>query len=231
MSTWFDETIACPACGLEQRARLARGIHVSRASEAREQVFARTFHRVECSACGQRFVAKRPLIYNDMDRRHWLHVALADERPRWPELERVTSEIFERAFVGSPLVSELRDGFKVRLVFGIEELREKLEVWRAGFDDGVVECAKLQLFTRDPTLALAHRLLVDRVGDAGAEILVLDTNDMPTRTTLVPRELLEAAHDDYERLRRYLPELFGGGFVSWHRMLGQRYRLPATRRL
>ncbi len=226
MSTWFDEAVTCPACGREQIAKLAHGVHASRAPEVREQLFARTFHRISCRACSFVFVAKRPLVYTDLDRRHWLQVALPDERPRWPELEPATLEIFERAFVGSPLVRELREGFKVRLVFGVEELREKLVIWRAGFDDSVVECAKLQLIASTPALAAAHGLIVDAIADASVSILVVDDLERPPRTLEVARATFEAAHEDEERLRRYLPELFGGSFTSLHRLLGQRYRAP-----
>ena len=224
MSTWFDERVTCPSCATEQTARLARGVHVARAPEARDQVFDRTFHRVTCTACGVRFVAQRPLVYTDMDRRHWIQVALAIERPRWPELEEATGNIFERAFVGSPLAASLREGMKVRLVFGMEELREKLVIWRAGLDDGVVECVKVQAFAREPALSRAHRLLVDEVTADHLVILVEDHADQPPRASFVPRALADAAHDDYARLRRTFPELFGAPFVSTHRLLGHRYR-------
>lgn len=220
MSTWFDEAVACPACGLEQIAKLARGIHVARAPEAREQVFDRSFHRVVCKQCNTRFVAKRPLIYTDMDRKHWVHVAMPHEEPRWRDLERVAVDVFDGAFVGSPLAAALRDGFRVRLVFGMEELREKLVIWRAGFDDATLECAKLQMISRDPALATADKLLVEQIGERGAELVLLDSNESPLGMTTIPRHLLEAQRDDVDRLRRYLPELFGGGFVSWRRMSG-----------
>lgn len=227
MSTWFEEAVTCPACGLEQTARLARGIHVSRAPEARDQVFDRTFHRVTCKGCSTRFVAKRPLVYTDMDRKHWLQVALADERPRWPELEVLADQVFERAFTGSPLAEAQRDGFKVRLVFGMEEVREKLVIWRAGLDDAIVEAVKLQMFVGEPRLSRAHRFLVDAIDDRGARAICFDADDRPTRTIDVPRALLDKAHDDFEHMRRYLPELFGGRFVSTHRLLGHRYRWVA----
>jgi hypothetical protein len=224
MSTWFDEEVTCPACGATQTARLARGIHVSRAPEAREQVFERTFHRVTCKQCSVRFVAKRPFVYTDMDRKHWLQVALADERPRWPELEGLADQVFDRAFTGSPLAEAQRDGFKIRLVFGLEELREKLVIWRAGLDDAIIEAVKLQMFALDPALSRAHRIVLDTIDERAGQAICFDADDQPTRTLEMPRKLVDDAHDDFERLRRYLPELFGGRFVSTYRLLGHRYR-------
>ncbi|MEO8701709.1 MAG: CpXC domain-containing protein [Kofleriaceae bacterium] len=218
MSTWFDEDVACVGCGIVQTARLAHGIHASRAPEVRAQLFARTFHRIECRSCGLAFTGQRPLVYTDMERKHWLQVALANERPRWPELEVATGEIFDRAFVGSPLVEDLYQGFKVRLVFGLEELREKLVIWAGGLDDAVVECVKAQLIVSEPRLARATSIVVDAVSPEQALVLTIDG----TERVDISAELVDEMHDP--RLRTRFPELFGGRFVSIHRLLGHRYR-------
>jgi hypothetical protein len=216
MSTWFIETIVCPACGASQEARLARGVHVARAPEVREQVLDRTFHRVTCVACALRFVALRPLVYTDIDRKHWIYVALASERPRWPELEDAAAAIFDQAFNGSPLAIELAEGFKQRVVFGMEELREKLVIWRAGYDDAVFECVKLQLLERRPGLA-REQVVVDTIDDQ----VILTGAPEPIA---IERTAVEDAHDRRAELSRRFPELFHGHYVSTHRLLGHRYR-------
>ena len=217
MSTWFPESVTCPACGHRQEARLARGVHAVRAPEVREQLFARTFHRVVCDACAHSFTAGRAFIYTDTDRKHWVQVAPANERMRWPEYETATDQLFDRAMTGSPLTHELRDGFTVRVVFGLEELREKLVVWQANLDDAVVECLKVTVLRDRPALARAH-LVVDSVPD-GALDIVADDRERLT----VPRELVTSFHRD-ERLPERFPELFGGRYVSTFRLLGPRYR-------
>ena len=216
MSTWFDEPVTCPACGAIQIARLAHGVHASRAPEIRDQLFDRTFHRIECSGCARVFTGQRPLVYTDMDRKHWLQVALASERPRWPELEPATEQIFARAFTGSPLAD--REGFKLRLVFGLEELREKLVIWRSSLDDAVVECIKAHVTSRDPRHVRAAAIVVDAVAADGALELAIDGERLA-----VPAELVERFHAD-GRLPARFPELFGGRFVSLHRLTGPRYR-------
>ena len=218
MSTWFDEEVSCPACGVTQRARLARGVHVARAPEIRQMVFDRTFHRVTCRACNETFQAQRSLVYTDMDRKHWLQIALEIERPRWPELETLTDEVFARAFTGAPVAHALSEGFKRRLVFGLEELREKLVIWRGALDDAIVECLKIYAISRDPDLSRVS-LVVDDVRD-GALRLVADG----TRVIELAAELVEQYHDDDARLRTRFPEFFGGRFVSIHRLLGHRYK-------
>ena len=219
MSTWFDEPVTCFACSTTFTARLAHGVHATRAPEVREQLFARTFHRVTCPACATVFTAQRGLVYTDMDRRHWLQVAREDERPRWPELEPATRDIFDRAFTGSPLAQPLCEGMRVRLVFGLEELREKLVIWRANLDDATVECLKLDAVVHEPALLHAQRIVLDEVTADGALALAVDGE----RQLTIPTELVERYHDDPTLSRRF-PELFGGTFVSAHRLLGHRYR-------
>jgi hypothetical protein len=215
MSTWFDEQVICPACSAELTARLAHGVHVARAPEVRAQVLERSFHRVVC-ACGEVFRARRAVVYTDVDRKQWIQVALDDERPIWPELEVATSTLFERAFTGSPLAREVREGMRLRLVFGYEELREKLVVWAAALDDAVVECLKLRAIERRPELARGT-LVVDRV-DHGALVLVPEGHD----AIVVDADAVAAAHAD-TRLPPRFPELFAGRYVAIHRLLGHRY--------
>jgi hypothetical protein len=56
--------------------------------------------------------------------------------------------------------------FRVRLVFGYDELREKVVLADAGLDDIAVECLKLLAIRHDPSLfGFADRLLVRSVDD------------------------------------------------------------------
>jgi hypothetical protein len=217
MSTWFDEPVRCPACALEQTARLAHGVHIARAPEIRDQIFARTFHAITCRGCAHVFVAQRPLIYTDMDRKHWIQVVLPEERARWPEYEVAVDDVFARAFIGSPLARELADRMRRRLVFGLEALREKLVVWAANLDDRAIECVKLELVRREPALAHAT-LIVDAI--AADHALTLRVGE---RTIAVDGALVEAFDAD-RRLPARFPELFGGRYVAFDRLLGPRYR-------
>lgn len=93
-------------------------------------------------------------MYTDVDRGHWVWVAPTIERLRWPEHEIAADQLFERAMIGSPLVDGLRDRFTRRVVFGLEELREKL-VWNASLDDAVVETLKV-FSTTSPALLTSN---------------------------------------------------------------------------
>jgi CpXC protein len=217
MSTWFEESVCCPLCSLEQNARLAKGLHVARAPEVRDQIFARTLHAITCRGCSSVFVVQRPLIYTDMERKHWLQVVMPDERIRWPEYERAVDAIYDRAFTGSPLARELSERMRIRLVFGLEELREKLVLWAANLDDRAIECMKLDLVRREPALARSS-LLVDSVSTTHALVRVDGS-----RVIEIDRSAVEQFDAD-TRLPARFPELFGGRYVALDRLLGPRYR-------
>lgn len=217
MSTWFDETVRCPQCSLEQLARLAHGVHAVRAPEVRDMIFARTFHAITCKGCAAVFVGQRPLIYTDMDRKHWIQVVLGAERPRWPEYEVAADKLFERAFTGSPLARELAERMRVRVVFGLEELREKLVLWQANLDDRAMECLKIDLVRTEPALARSP-MLVDSV--ATDHTIRIRAGD---RMLDVDAATVEAFDTD-PRLANRFPELFGGRYVSFDRLFGHRYR-------
>ena len=164
---------------------------------------------------------ERARVYIDMDRKHWVSV-VPGERERWPEHEDAVAALFERTMTTSPLARRLREGFTVRVVFGLEELREKLVIWQANLDDAVVECAKVHAVGQQPQLARAQSLIVDAVHDGALELVV----DGAWRLVL-PRELVARLSDD-DRLPARFPELFGGRYVSLHRLLGPTYRyIPA----
>ena len=126
--------------------------------------------------------------------------------------------LFERAFTGAPLARELADRVKRRLVFGLEELREKLVIWAANLDDAAVECVKLDLIARDPALARA-RLIVDAIDRDHA--LMIRVDGAPALR--VDGDTMDRFDHDRGLADRF-PELFGGRYVALHRLTGARYR-------
>ncbi|HSS03295.1 MAG TPA: CpXC domain-containing protein [Kofleriaceae bacterium] len=223
MSTWTDDVIACPACGVEQPVRIALGAHVSRAPEVRDDVVARRLHRMAC-ACGARTELRSTFEYSDFERGQLLLVAPADRLEAWPSLEAQLRRSVHRAFeLGSPHAHAFAEGLRARVVFGLEELREKLVVWSRGFDDALIECIKLRAWRDDPALAAPHsRLLVDRVTDDDALVCwwFARPGDLaPTRVLELPAAWAYDADRDRGSLAARFPELFRDGFVSVNRLL------------
>lgn len=223
MSTWETRSIPCPRCSVVATMRIAAGVHIARVPEVREQILANRFHRFTCAGCRESTQIETELVYTDFPRHHWIHVAPPDELGRWRDHEARLAHDVARAFdLGSPLAHPLADGLRVRLVFGIVALREKLVIWDAGLDDGLVECVKVRAFASDPELAApGSRLLVEDVaGDSLRLAWFASAGDRgPVRRFATPPVWLADTDRDRASLAARFPELFGSGFVSVARLL------------
>lgn len=222
MSTWTELAIACPRCTAQIRARVAEGAHITRVPHVRDEIVARRFHGFACGTCGETIRVHKSFVYTDFGRKHWILVALAGEMSAWPDWEAQLRRDVAHAFDhGSPLVHEITRGFQVRVVFGYEELREKLVVWDAGLDDALVECLKVRALAQDPGLAApGSRLLVHRVDPDDRCHLhwyARATDPAPARALALPAEWTADVVRDRASLAARFPELFGGGFVSVNR--------------
>jgi hypothetical protein len=195
MSTWEQLTLTCPRCGGGFDVKAATGLHITRLPRVRAQALRGELHRFGCPTCDQRIELRQPVLYTDFERHHWIEVQPADELPRWRELADECAARFDQALRhGAPMVRPLADAFRVRLVFGYDELREKLLLWDAGLDDVEIERVKLEMLRRDLTLiGPEDRLLVHRVDGrvlamrgAGGEIIVELSGTRPQPIELPP---------------------------------------------
>lgn len=216
MSTWSQREVACPTCAASVRVKVALGAHVGRAPQVRDQVLARTFHRFVCPA-GHTITVHSTFEYMDIERRQLLLVGGVDDRARWPAYEaRVDTTVDRVLHLGSPLTEPLVRELRSRVVFGLEELREKIVIWDAAIDDGLVECIKVRAYASDPALAApGTRLVVDHVRDD--DVLVCTWH--PSGAVLeFPVHWLHDALRDRASLEARFPELFRGGYVSVDRL-------------
>lgn len=221
MSTWSERTICCPSCGAARRARIALGAHAGRAPHVRDDVLARRLHRVAC-ACGLAIRIEAAFEYMDVTRRQLCLVGRADQLSAWPALEaRLHATVHRALELGSPLARPLVRGVRSRVVLGTEGLREKLVVWEAALDDGLVECVKLRAFASEPALAApGSRLVVDAIAadDALACWWSPRADAPPTRWLELPSGWMRDACRARGSLEARFPELFRGGFVDVRRM-------------
>ena len=227
MSTWVETAVVCPRCARENRLRIARGVHVTRVPHVRDEVLARCFQQRACAGCAAMLAVHAPFVYTDFDRRHWLLVALVSDAGEWPVWEHQQRDDLARAFDhGSPLAHALGERMLARVVFGVEELREKLVLWSAGLEDALVECIKVRAFAEDFALAApGSRLLIDRIGDDDAlhAWWFARAGDRdPARTIELPNTWLREAERDRASLRARFSELWNAGFVSERRLRSAR---------
>jgi hypothetical protein len=191
-------------------------LNVSRSPESRDALLSGELHATRCPACEQRVVFESQFDYLDFGRRQLLMIFPPDDEPRWAELEPMPAALYQRALTDEvlpPLVRQIGAGFRVRAVFGMAALREKVVLWDAGLDDAVVEAWKLGWMRRDPLarMRVERRPRADHVED-GRLILVLPEANAP----LLSAELAQlAAHPPDELARR----LSAGPYVDTGRLL------------
>ena len=221
MSVWQTQEFLCPnwACFTQYSVDVASSLHATRSPAVTEQILARNFHRTACPGCGQRARLDRPLLYTHFAHHRWIYVAMPRDIGNWQQLEEECSTLYRRSMVDGapPMIREVSHKFRVRLVFGYEELREKLILWDAQLDDAWIECIKLQVVARDLSLwPPGYRLVVGDIDDDGALVLHRTTDGE------LGAEIARVAFQDRDQLARAyrgrISELTDGGFVSVDRL-------------
>jgi hypothetical protein len=219
VSTWYSAEVSCPACGHRFEARFLRGANATRAPALRDAALAGTLNRVACPACGRVHAADATLVYADPPRGHWVTVAPAHELASWAALEH-SCLVSLRTTLETSVATSFASAM-VRLVFDVDELREKLAIWDAGLDDGVVECVKLSCLRERPGIrGPGARLRVTAIDAAGLEMAAIAAERPGDRAAAwrVPRAVVADVAADL-RWREQLPALFAPGFVSIDRYL------------
>lgn len=190
-----------------------------------------TFQRWPCEACGHVFRADGPLIYIDFDAKLWIGVFPGALEARWWAYEDAPIAAFERNMLERcpPLVRDWAPGFEIRVVFGLDRLREKLLAHAAGIDDRVLEAYKLGLVRElgPHALALAAR---PRLRDITPDELIFAVpKPAPTAPELcaivhVPRAALdELAADAWAPT---IAALSAGAYVDVGRVFAPRPSAP-----
>lgn len=180
--------------GVRHAATLADCLNIQRTPQARQQVLERTLHKLESAGCH----VEKAFMYLDLPRGQAFLVQPPRERFRYRE----ASAALERMLAVLPEAMRAQ-AQQVRVVFGLEELREKLVAADAGLDDRAVELMKVAVMHDHPVLLRRARLRLslDRVDAQGAAFLAqYDHSPQTFRATFATPELL--AHDD-KTLRRW----------------------------
>lgn len=169
MSTFHDRALRCSHCGVEQHRTVATSLNAARSPQHRQAILDGTFQVFTCDACGLRFVHTGEFPYLDLERRQFVGVFPAADEPEWPGCAARTLQAFERTLgsEGPAVARSLVDDVTVRCVFGLGALSEKLRIGAAGYDDVLVEAAKLDLLSveHDIAFTIAQRPRLARIDD------------------------------------------------------------------
>lgn len=147
MSIYRDRVLECPHCRHAESHPVALSLDADRAANERQAIMDGSFQRFTCPACGREFRADGPLIYLDFTDKLWFGVFPRTWEQTWWQYEQEPTLAFQRNVEeNSPaLVRSWAPGFRIRAVFGLQGLREKLLCHSTGIDDVILEAYKLQL--------------------------------------------------------------------------------------
>lgn len=155
MSVYHPRTVRC-TCGTSFKHALLESANVERTPAIRDAVLDGTLHRVHCPACGQRVVAEVKFYFADPKRKKLFLVNPSSERFR----SRADSDELQRGLKAFPASVMDATNAELRVVYGLDELREKLICQDSGLDDRAVELAKLCIVRDHPFLLNHNRLAI-----------------------------------------------------------------------
>ncbi|HUQ06338.1 MAG TPA: CpXC domain-containing protein [Kofleriaceae bacterium] len=223
MSITNTHELTC-TCGETLHATVVESLNAVNHPELRQEVMDRTLHVFPCGYCGARTMVEHRFLYFDFERRQILGVYLRDDLARARECAEHVMEVYcQRLRDDAPeAVRDLAKDFLVRVVFGYEELREKLVADDAGLSDLVVEALKCELIAGDERIRAANvvTLRLDEVTAAGDLAFIGDWMVPPTvpLEVTVPRAAYEEVAAGRATLLERIPGLASGPHVSLLRL-------------
>jgi hypothetical protein len=158
MSTFRTCDCPCPACGVVVSRSIARVLNVARSPAVVAEIRAGTFQRFTCGACGEVNAVDVDMVLLDLEQRFFVGMYPREAEPEWRSLEEHPLELWRSTMVESApaIIWDKTLGCRVRTVFGLEALQEKLLCFERGLDDAMLEVLKLDL-ARNGVLHPAHR--------------------------------------------------------------------------
>lgn len=131
MSSKIDESIDCPACGLNQTSPLWESVNVTLNPELKEQLMRRELNKFVCTGCGHQAVIASNLLYHDMEKKFMIWMVPQDngETPRNVDLD--------------PALQKFGERYTLRMLGSYNALLEKIRILDDGMNDCFVELLKL----------------------------------------------------------------------------------------
>jgi hypothetical protein len=215
MSISLDKVLPCRSCGAEIEATTFESINPTRHPTLQDQLLARTLLRRSCDSCGAPHQHCDRLVWTDLPGRLCVCVVQEVDRPHWAELEKEARSALSVPLrsEGPPAVRRWGAEVVIRLVFGFEELREKVICRLAGLDDRVVEYLKVTLVDGDRGVVPVLDACAHPADDLSFRFLDRD------EAVSLPRDLYREAAARTGELAEELPGLFAAEatWVHWGR--------------
>lgn len=200
MAVYLPHQVSC-VCGKVLTVQLADSINVKRSPDSRDRILRGEMHRAVCSDCGREMTVEKPFYYTDLTRNVLYKVCPRGERHQWKDASRDV----DRASSLIPGHIVKANGRKLRVVFGMDELREKLVAEDANIDDRVLELLKVLLVYEHPILLRRPRLrlALTEVTTTDLEFRAAYEHDQKRFRLRMPRSVADELANDPEKLETW----------------------------
>jgi hypothetical protein len=152
LAIYFPYEVRC-GCGTVSVASLPDSVNVERTPAVREAILSGAFNRFECAACKRNVTVEKSFFYIDPQCGDYFSVKPRQDRHMW----RAVSDQLARASKRLAIES-LTSAPRLRVIFGMAELREKLVAEDLGLDDAALELLKVGVIHEHPFLIQRPRL-------------------------------------------------------------------------
>ena len=153
MAIYHPSSVTC-SCGRTFPIHVAHTLNAKRAPDVRQRILDLQLHRVVCPQCHKVQVIERPMSYVDPVRNSVFFVQPRGARVGY----RRDSRRLVRATADLPEQLSRTQGRRSRVVYGLDELREKLVAEDLELDDRFVELLKTLVLYEHPFLMRRARL-------------------------------------------------------------------------
>ena len=155
MGTLRDHQVICPKCAARFTAGLVNAVNISRFPHMKDQILKRTFNRAKCPTCGTVSAIEKHFMYTDTAASLAIVVHPRKERHLHAPAVKEARQVVTPLAQGGMLRAD-----NVRVVFGLEELREKIVASDHGYSDQLVELMKLYVIHEHPFLTQKRRMRI-----------------------------------------------------------------------
>ena len=201
MAVFHPTTVKCQ-CGNTLTVQLADSLNVKRSPATREKILRGELHRVSCPSCNRQMTVEKAFYYSDLNRNAFFKVLPRGERHLW----KTASKDVEKAADFFPKEIVQPDARTLRVIFGMDELREKLVAQDAGIDDRIVELLKVFLVYEHPVLLRRARLrlVLDRITEDTYEFTADYEHHQQRFRLAIPIEIVNEIAAKPEELQKWV---------------------------
>jgi hypothetical protein len=219
MENTQNVTLTCPACGVSSPYDLRTTVNVDEEPKLLDAIRSFDVQRVRCASCDEAFIAEAPFLFVWPSRGLLVQVNPRQELSRWREIEATLARYDDKLIIPERPVEETVR----RLVFGLNQLNEKIFCFERSLDDRLIEPLKLALLNANKDL---EARIIGTTADIYTEgldandivfLAVYNQDDKPQKAQVrVPKKFYDKLSDDESFLSQFT-EMHEGWFVSWLR--------------